>query len=1156
MRIKQPVLSTALLVVAVLFPLYGQQILVMPGSGSTNPVTQAYSPDLATSSSSFSGSAGAFIALSNPAGTQYYLLSNSGGSGKVDVFTSSGTLSKTITLGSTVSTGAVSPDGKRLLVLAGQLYVFDITGSSPAQLAALDAGSPSYDLAISLDSKRAFVTTATALVGVDLTGNPPSLLASSLPMTNRNLPTRVATGPNGLIYVTVPEELWEIDGGSATGGSMAKVRTFPLGSGVQLAKPSFSPDGTYLIAGNIGTPLPSMARLNLGNRTITLSVANTYPTPDLFLAPNTNGFLGYSSTVPGFLYNILNSNFNGLTYASFNGQLSPGVKSAVLSNEVLEPQALYIGSYQSVMRVDLATNQIAASQPVGGIVAYLAPASTAAVSTLMQDSPAATTVQAGTNTLPIVVRALDSNGRPVFNAPVTWSAPGLTAQATMAATNTDGFAQAVYANVPAGTYTVTATAGSKSVSFQVTASAGGTAPAPAGGLSITSGNGQVTTQGNPVNLEVQLTDANGNVKAGVEILWTISQPGGGSGTLTAASGCTPASSTSTMTCTTDENGKSLVSFLPDSLSGEVAQFTITAEAPDSGVTFSETAVSDLSVLRTNIDARTTIRGPAGQTLPGAIQVQVGSTAGALPDVGVRVTTDSTVVTAACAGPGGVALTDSGGNASCDLALGGGVGSANLTIYVGGQAYYGYTLVVDPGQPATITADGGNNQSGSAGQKLPLYLLALITDAGGHPVPGATASWSVISGSATLFNTGTQTDYNGHVSTGVTLGSTPGPVKIQVTSGAGSFVFTVTVNGTLNLTKVDGDNQTAVIGTQFAKPLTVQVTGDSSVGPIAGTSVTFSVTSGNATLSTPAVTDASGKTSVTVTAGQTAGPIQVTATAGNQTQTFNLTARLPGPVLTPASFVNAASFAQVSDGSKTGITHGSIVSIIGDGITSGIPAGICVTGNTIAGALPTRVAGIEVQFGDLLSPIYHVCRTSDGKDQVTIQVPFPLGVPSTTTAVIRTNADSSAPQTTAVDGVNLLPSAPGIFEWTPANSGTIAVAVHPDGTYVSPSSPARKGETIRVYTTGLGVSATPPTQTNVPGIAGQSLFQTPAVQIGGQGAGGVTAEYAQNMVGIWIVTFQVPDGITVDQNGLAGLSVTVADMGKTYSSQTSRIPIGQ
>jgi len=1154
MRIKQPVLSTALLVVAALFPLYGQQVLVMPGSGSTNSVTQAYSPDLATSSS-FSGSAGAFIALSNPAGTQYYLLSNSGGSGKLDVFTSSGTLSKTIPLGSTVSTGAVSPDGRRLLVLAGQLDVFDITGSSPTQLAALDVGSPSYDLAISLDSKRAFVTTATALVGVDLTGNPPSLLTGSLPMTNRNLPTRVATGPNGLIYVTVPDELWEIDGGNATGGSMTKVNTFPLGSGVQLAKPSFSPDGTYLIAGNVGTPLPSMARLNVGNHTVTLSVAPTYPTPDSFLAPNASGFLGYSSTTVGPLFNILNNNFNSAPYATFNGQLVPGVKSAVLSNEVLEPKALYISSYQSVMRVDLATNQIGATQSAGGIVAYLAPASTAAVSTLMQDSPVAVTVQSGANTLPIVVRALDSNGLPVFNAPVTWSAPGLTAQATMAATNAQGFAQAVYAAVPAGTYTVTATAGSHSVSFQITASGGGSTPGPAGGLSITSGNGQVTTQGNPVNLEVQLTDANGNVEPGAEILWTITQSSGGSGTLTAASGCT-ASSTTTVTCTTDENGKSLVNFLPDSLAGDVAQFTITAEAPDSGVTFNETAVSDLGILRTSIDASATIRGPAGQTLPGAIQVQVGSTAGTLPNIGVRVTTDSTVVTAACSGPGGVTLTDSSGNASCDLVLGGGVGSANLTVYVGGQAYSGYTLFVDPGQPTTITAAGGNNQTGNAGQTLPLYLLAVVTDAGGHPVPGAAASWTVLSGSATLFNTGTQTNYSGQVSTGVTLGSTPGPVKIQVTAGTGSFVFTATVTGTLNLTKVDGDNQTAIIGTQFAKPLTVQVTGDSSVGPIAGAGVTFSVTGGSATLSTPAATDANGKTSVTVTAGQTAGTIQVTATVGNQTQTFNLTARLPGPVLTAASFVNAASFAQVSDGSKTGITHGSIISIIGDGITSGIPAGMCVTGNTIAGALPTRVAGIEVQFGDLLSPIYHVCRTSDGKDQVTIQVPFPLGVPSTTTAVIRTNADSSAPQTTLVDGVNLLPSAPGIFEWTPANSGTIAVAVHPDGTYVSPSSPARTGETIRVYTTGLGVSATPPTQTNVPGVAGQSLFQTPAVQIGGQGASGVTAEYAQNMVGIWIVTFQVPNSITVDQNGLASLSVTVADVGKTYSSQTSRIPIGQ
>jgi hypothetical protein len=62
-------------------------------------------------------------------------------------------------------------------------------------------------------------------------------------------------------------------------------------------------------------------------------------------------------------------------------------------------------------------------------------------------------------------------------------------------------------------------------------------------------------------------------------------------------------------------------------------------------------------------------------------------------------------------------------------------------------------------------------------------------------------------------------------------------------------------------------------------------------------------------------------------------------------------------------------------------------------------------------------------------------------------------------------------------------------------------------------------------------------------------------LGGSGAPGVTAEYAQNLIGVFVVTFQVPADA---QTGAAvPLIVSVLkDNGDTVRSKASSIPIAE
>jgi len=730
----------------------------------------------------------------------------------------------------------------------------------------------------------------------------------------------------------------------------------------------------------------------------------------------------------------------------------------------------------------------------------------------------------------------------------------------------------------------------------------------AANLNILSGNGQVVcpqcasgvvASATYVPMVVQATDVNGNPLPGVTVNWTITSPG--------IIGVFSQSGTNSFTATTDVNGESSVTFLLTQTQAgsplfSVAQDTIVASTTNNlTATFylSEALQDPLNLGRAPLTASptgtslvqgSTYSGAAGSTYSAPIQIYVANEAGgAVPNVSVflvdaQVTSSTGAPTIACAptpGAGvGLVLSGSNGLATCYPVFGGSPGSGLFWVEVGGAqasapsttppnfpaltylvfpsnfyntqtgAVGGYNYTVTPGtvsSSSTIGVVSGNGQSTSAGQTLSQPLVVQILNSSGQPVSGVTVNWTVSpAGAATLSSTST-TGTNGQASNTVTLSSIVSGTVTVTASAVGttsSATFTITVAPAVTITGfsiVSGNSQTAIEGTAFSQPLVVQVT--TSNGSASGIPVQFQVESGPVTLSSnTATTNSSGQAQVTATAGTLAGPATilatVTSTGGGSSQTFNLTV-IPQPT-TPA--ITAANFVNGADQQLNSLSPCSL------GLMVAASLGIANLQPLFPG-LPAPQTNVTISFNGTQAPILNIGNNALGQQFVLFQVPCTV-TPASNVPVVVNIAGGSTNLT-----LNVQPASPGIFRTVVSPSQTIAVLVRPDGSYVSETNPARRGETEVAYVTGLG-----PTSPSVATTALPVPLGTPATVLGtvipGMNGGGVPLLYAQlseDLPGIYLVAFQVP---TTLPQGNDTLSIGIIPQGSTtaYYSALATVPV--
>ncbi|MCE7951081.1 MAG: autotransporter domain-containing protein [Xanthomonadales bacterium PRO7] len=217
---------------------------------------------------------------------------------------------------------------------------------------------------------------------------------------------------------------------------------------------------------------------------------------------------------------------------------------------------------------------------------------------------------------------------------------------------------------------------------------------------------------------------------------------------------------------------------------------------------------------------------------------------------------------------------------------------NLCATQGGDPYIqDYNLTT---MQSVLQIVSGNNQSGPAGTSASAPLTVQLTS-NGVPVANQSIAWTVSSGQATLGATSSISDGNGNASITFTYGTAPGPLTIQASVGGSQVTFNASAYAPA-VNAISGSSQTGQVGTTL-QPFVVQIgpagsTGSgvqsSSPAALGGIAVTWSVLQGGGSLaSSQTVTDASGRTSNTLTLGTNPGTNLVQATvAGAGSITFS------------------------------------------------------------------------------------------------------------------------------------------------------------------------------------------------------------------------------------------------------------------------------
>jgi len=1182
---KIPFLAVALLLSFAGLAVAGN-VFVLPPAGSQSPAVQGYTSGLLSLGPAINPPAGTIQVLSSPQGDKAIFIANNplGPVSFVNVVSGQFTGSiRTLTLdGRPATRAAVSPNGQRLHVIAGSqpgtLYTIDLVSESVIPGGTVAIGGTPVDFGISPDGRYAYVISG----GVNVSG-----LLTMVDLQNSTVEAQfggigvlnnVTISPTGRVFITGQFQLLEYS---------ARPPFTRLGFSQLISSPGrlhFSPDGRYMIAGNrllngrsvqvFDTTIAGQNNTSepaapgvISEAAIALPGDQELLFPDQIAIVSPTRALVFLQTT-GRIFQLTYPTLQVIEASFPNVGTLSGLTSFAVSNEHPVPRTMYYLQGQLLNRYDLSMNSPGGAANVGpgggGPIRFAADSSPGPAAEMILYG-GGQNVGPGVVLRPYAVRVIDALGRPVLNAPVTFSSTvaGVQLSATSVVTNIDGIAVVTATAPPVnGEFTVRATSGPIVREFTSTVT-GGTGGGPGDPGTVgpriikVSGDGQLTQLFNGFTqpLVIRVVDGDDKPIPGVSVTWTFSDG---------------VSSASDPNQTTDANGEAQFSWIPGGSipAGEpTVGYTITANTQIGSATFVATAfpfigggfdASPTVILANPPQENRTISVKLGtpQTETEAIRVVVVTSGGpgvspGLPirNVGVRVFSQFTdplqgpVVRCeditALTGPDGVAL--------CKIIATGRTGTTDIVVDVGGRyrEFTGIRLTVTPGDPGVPTIIQGNNQTGRPGATLPLALVARITDGFGNVLTGTPVTWEVISpGTLTLQNTVTLADQAGLVSTRVALGNVPGTHQIRLRAGTKEVLFNAIVESIVGgFVIVSGNNQpSAVIGQAFSQPLVVRVT-DLNNQPVAGQPVSWAVASGPGQVAAAtSQTDNDGRASMTVTAGSTVGTIVVTATVtGQPPLSFTLNSRLPGPVINAASFRNAAS-------NEIGITPGGLVRISGTGLAPGITGER--NANLLGGRLPIEFAGVTVEFTSggvsAFAPIYQVANIG-GAESVMVQVPFEL---AGTTASATMNVQGGS---TTVANIQVLPASPGVLEDTFTGGRRAAVVIRSDGKAVTPETPARRGETLRMYAIGLGQTS-PAASTNSVGQPDQRVLANIAVGIDNAGVDVISAKLAENLIGVYEIIFVVPQSATIGNDRPFGFVMEVVP-GQPLYANGSIIAIG-
>jgi uncharacterized protein (TIGR03437 family) len=227
----------------------------------------------------------------------------------------------------------------------------------------------------------------------------------------------------------------------------------------------------------------------------------------------------------------------------------------------------------------------------------------------------------------------------------------------------------------------------------------------------------------------------------------------------------------------------------------------------------------------------------------------------------------------------------------------------------------------------------------------------------------------------------------------------------------------------------------------------------------------------------------------------------------------------GVFLHPRGVVCTASYAPAG----TPVAPGEFVTLFGSNLARSAQ-------QTSAATFPLVLNGVTVAFNGIPAAVYAVA-----PDRIYTIVPYGLQGP--TAKVTVSNLDGTSSVTVPVAA-----STPGVFSLDQSGAGAGAI-LHSNFSVVTDQSPARKGEVVAIYLTGLGKvtpavadgrggAANPLSRTNIP--PGSTCDSNSlCVLIGGKPAEILYAGLAPGLPGVYQINATVP---TIAQSGPVPLAV--------------------
>jgi adhesin/invasin len=529
----------------------------------------------------------------------------------------------------------------------------------------------------------------------------------------------------------------------------------------------------------------------------------------------------------------------------------------------------------------------------------------------------------------VIVRVVDAASNPLPGVTVTFTAAaGGSVSPATSVTNDDGEASTRWTLGPTpGNQALSVSAGGQSV--QITATAGSPRIAS---LAVNAGNNQTggTSTALPTAPSVITRNATGAPVAGVTVFFTVLSGGGSVAQASAVS-----------------NAQGIASAGSWTLGATTGTQLLSAQVPQAGVTnnpivFTATATggAPASVAALSATQQTTPVSSLVASLPSVIVRDAAGNSVANVNVVFAVTSGGGQLT------GATQTTNSQGVATVgSWRVGAATGTNTVTATVAGVAPVTFTAIGAAGTPTQLIITAGDNQSAPVNRPVPIAPQVRVVDAAGNGVVDIPVTFTIGSGDGSVIVGNVVTGSDGRATVGAwILGTTLGLHTLVASApNLGQVTFTATATGgaAASMQPISLVSQPGIAG-QAATSIPSVVVRDAQGNPVAGVTVTFSVTAGGGTVTGgTVVTDASGvATATSWTFGVTAGLNTVTASAAGLPSVIfsSTTTGIP----TQVAVFNGNNQAAVQ-GTAVAIAPSVRVTDVGGQGVGGVPVTFAVTG---------------------------------------------------------------------------------------------------------------------------------------------------------------------------------------------------------------------